>query len=322
MTRILLTGASGFIGGHLLQALEAAGCTVRCALRRPLASLDADQVIIGSLQEQTEWEAALKDIEVVIHLGAHVHIVNKNADQAPFFLINRDATGHLARCAAQNGVKRFIFLSSIKVNGEKTSLNAPFTEHCLPQPQDAYAQSKWQAEQVLQDIAAHTGMGLVIIRPPLVYGPGVKANFLRLLQHVHCGWPLPFANAYNQRSFVFIDNLTQAIISTVIHPHAPGHCFLVADNETWSMSGLVKQMAESLDRKPRLFPIPLKASRHLLRWCNKEHLASRLFDSLVVSNASIKQKLQLDFNTSATEGVAKTAAWYLSTIKHHAPIGM
>lgn len=313
MTKILLTGASGFVGQHLLSFLLSQGLEVRCATRKPLLDCNAENILIPSITASTNWSHALKDVDIVIHLAAHAHIINPQevaANPEPFIRVNSESVKHLASQAAQAGVKRFIFLSSIKVNGE--SSKTPFTEKSLPAPFDIYAQSKWQAEQYLQEIAAQTSLEIVILRPALIYGPAVKANFLKLLQQIHKGWPLPFANVHNKRSFISIDNLVSAVHTTLFAPNAVNQCFLLADDEFWSLPALIKELSRQLQCPARLFPIPVKMLSQLLITCNKEHLVKRLFGSLVVDNSKIKTTLNWK-PLPSSDGLAKTAAWYLKT---------
>ena len=210
-----------------------------------------------------DWREAVAGIEAVVHCAARVHVMNdKAADPlAAFREVNVDGTMNLARQAATAGVKRFIFISSVKVNGEATQPGCPFTEADTPNPQDAYGQSKHEAEQGLRQISADTGMEVVIIRPPLVYGPGVKANFASLMRAVKRGWPLPLGAVHNQRSFVAIDNLVDFIVTCISHPLVANQTFLVSDGHDLSTTDLVRRMALAAGVPSRLIPVPTWAMR-------------------------------------------------------------
>lgn len=218
---ILVTGANGFLGSALSQTLAARGYEHKKVVRR--ARLDA--ISVGNIDDQTAWGDALSDVSMVVHLAARVHVMHDTVTDplAEFRKVNVLGTEQLARAAARAGVRRFIYVSSIKVNGESTNAHSDaFAEKNAPNPQDPYGVSKWEAEQALHRVAHKTGLEVVIVRPPLVYGPGVGANFLRLLRFVHKGVPLPFGAINNQRSLVYVGNLVDAIITCLEHPAATG----------------------------------------------------------------------------------------------------
>lgn len=312
MAKVLLTGATGFIGKHLVPLLQARGYEVRCAVWQEVPWLQAEQVIVNRLDTDIDWSEALDGVDYVIHLAARVHIMDnqKGVTDDKFIQINSDATKNFAEQAAHAGIKRFVFLSSIKVNGELTPANVPFTEADKPAPEDMYAKSKLLAEQHLEEISNKTGMETVVLRPPLVYGPGVKANFLRLIENVDKGWPLPFAQINNQRSFIYIDNLVHAIEVVLQAPLAVSSCFLICDDEPWSLSGLMREMSVNLRKKSRLFPVPVSALKFLFAVIRKQDTAARLTGSLLVSSDTLKKTTGWKPLVSSKEGIAKTIEWY------------
>lgn len=314
MAKILITGATGFVGMNLVPQLQEMGHDVRCAVWQPVSWLKAEQVKINKIESQTDWSEPLKDIDIVVHLAAKVHVV-ETKQQCPNTLeeycrINSIATKEFAEQAARHQVKRFIFLSSIKVLGESTSKTAPFTEECQESPNDPYAKSKFLAEQYLNEISQTTSMEVIILRPPLVYGPGVKANFLRMMTLVDKKWPLPFAKVNNKRSFIYIDNLISAICIVLSHPNAANKVFLVADNEHWSLAELLNKLSTEMKIKSRLFPIPVKLLAGLFSLLGLKGMNTRLLDSLLVSNHKIKAELGWEPPVSANEGIRHTVQWY------------
>lgn len=309
MSRILITGATGFVGKNLVPVLMALGHEVRCAVWQKNDALRAEQIEINKLEEHIDWSEALENIEIVIHLAARVHIMTEERSSLEKFCkVNSTATQKFAQQAAEQGVKRFIFLSSIKVNGEFSTLNNPFTEESPTQPQDPYAQSKLVAEHYLEQINQKTKMQTVILRPPLVYGPGVKANFLKMLDLVQKGWPLPFARILNKRSFLYIDNLISAIILVTEHPKAANQLYLVADNESWSLSELLSTLANAMNSSLKLFDIPF--IKFIFKILRLKNLNMRLFSSLELDNSKIKAQLGWEPPIEAQEGLKRTVAWY------------
>lgn len=312
MSKILVTGASGFVGKCLVPALISAGHEVRCAVSQKVDWLDAEQVIINRLECDPDWSEALSGRDVVIHLAARVHIMKEKSASMldDYCKINSIATKNLAQQAAIHQVKRFVFLSSIKVNGEFTLKDLPFTEESMPQPQDPYGQSKLYAEQYLQAISQNAGMQVVIIRPPLVYGPEVKANFLKMLQLVKKGLPLPFARVKNSRHLVFIDNLVSALCTVVTHPAAANQTYLVADDDSLSLAQLMRLLANEMNVKVRLIPVPVSFMECLFALVGLNSLNTRLFRSLEVNNRKIKSQLDWVPPVSAIEGLRETVKWY------------
>jgi len=305
---ILVTGANGFIGKATCAALRQAGHAVTPIVRRP-NSLAGEQ-IIGDIGGQTDWCTTLTGMDGVVHLAARVHLMRDTAADplAQYRAANVEGTLHLARQAAAAGVRRFVFVSSIKVNGAERA--KPYTEADAPQPADDYARSKWEAEQGLWKIATQTGLEVVILRPPLVYGPGVRANFLALLRAVARGMPLPLGAIHNQRSLVYIGNLTDAIIHCLEHPAAVGKTFLVSDGEGVSTPELVRRMAAALGRPARLVALPVSLLRAAATLAGKSALVTRLLDSLSVDDTSIRRDLGWTPPFTLDEGLRETAAWY------------
>ncbi|HAU1173875.1 TPA: NAD-dependent epimerase/dehydratase family protein, partial [Legionella pneumophila] len=308
MAKILITGATGFIGRSLVPALLSEGHDVRCAVLQLDSTLQAEQIVINNLEVHTDWTDALRNVEIVIHLAARVHIMKEYATSSldEYCKINSIATKNFVEQAAQNNVKRFIFLSTIKVHGEFSQNNLPFSEDCRTQPEDPYAKSKLYAEQFIQEICQNARMEFVILRPPLVYGPYVKANFLRILQLVDKKWPLPFGSIYNKRTFIYIDNLVSAISAVVSEPSAANQVYLVADDCSWSLTQLVQTLSRKMNTKLFLIPIPVQILIFLFKLCGLKNINTRLFSSLEVSNEKIKSQLGWTPPVSSIDGLEKT----------------
>lgn len=258
----LITGGTGFIGRALVERIAGYGRQVRVAVGENTeftAQLNVAPIYIGNLALTVDYSEALQDVTTVIHLAARTHILKDFATDPmhEYYRINVFATLNLARQAAKNGVKRFIFLSTIKVNGEFTSIDKPFTTEDVPRPQDPYGISKYQAELGLQEIAAQTGMEVVIIRPPLVYGPGVKANFLNLIRCLSRSVPLPIGSIKNLRSFVALDNLVDLIVKCIDHPNAANQIFLISDGEDLSTVDLFRRLGRAIGFPALVLPIPI-----------------------------------------------------------------
>jgi nucleoside-diphosphate-sugar epimerase len=314
--RVLVTGASGFVGSAVLPALRAKGHMVRAAVRRE-ADCDADeQVRVGDLSPDTDWRDAVRGIDAVVHLAARVHVMrDTSADPlAEFRRSNVEGTLALARAAAGAGVKRMVFLSSIKVNGEATTAR-PFTERDPPAPKDPYGVSKAEAEAGLARIATETGLELVVLRPPLVYGPGVRANFLRLVRLADRGVPLPFGAVDNRRSMVFVGNLADAIVRCVEHPAAAGRTFLVSDGEDLSTSNLIARLAKALGKRASLMPVPPGLMRAAARILGKSAEADRLLGSLRIDSSTLRTSLAWQPPFTVDQGLVATAAWYRSSAR-------
>ena len=314
-SRVLVTGANGFIGRALCEALSASGHTVRKAVRASGPG-DKNAIAVGDIGPGTDWGAALEGVSAVVHLAARTHVLRETAADplAEYRRINVAATERLARSAAARGVRRLVFLSSVKVNGERTGAR-PFTEDDAPRPEDAYGESKWEAEQALARIAAETGLQAVVLRPPLVYGPGVKGNFLRLLQWVARGWPLPLGSVENRRSLIYVGNLVDAIVKAIEAPRAAGETFLVADSQDVSTPDLVRGLAAALGVKPRLLPFPLAPLRLASALAGRGAEFARLTGSLQVDSSRIQRKLDWRPRFTLAQGLAETARWYRSAVQ-------
>jgi len=310
---ILVSGANGFVGTALCAALRARGERVVAACRR---AGGPDQVGVGELGGDTDWRAALAGCDRVIHLAARVHVMDDaSADpMAAYRAVNVDATMALARQAAAGGVRRFVFVSSIKVNGEATTAR-PFRAGDTPAPCDPYGQSKLEAELALTRFAADSGMEVVIVRPPLVYGPGVKANFANLLRLVKLGVPLPFGRVRNRRSMVSLDNLVDLLMVCADHPAAAGRTFLVSDGEDLSTSGLVTLIGRAFGRAPLQLPVPVGLMAGAARLAGRGAVAERLFGSLQVDIAATASSLDWTPPFSAAAGIEKTVAHFLASGK-------
>lgn len=311
--RFLVTGANGFIGKHLCAELLRQGQFVRAAVRSASSSIDnAEAAVIGEIDGTTNWADALRDVDVVIHLAARVHVMKDAAADplAEFLKVNMQGTANLACQAAAAGIKRLVYVSSIKVNGERTSETQPFVESDKPDPQDAYAISKWRAEQVLRHVAQGTDLEVVIVRPPLVYGPGVKGNFFRLLTKVDKGIPLPLASVRNKRSLIYLGNLVDALIVCASHPVAAGKTYLVHDGEDISITDLVRQMAIALERPARLFLLPVRLLHGLGRLFGKLESVERIVGSLRVNDDLFRKELGWKSKFTLQQGLQATADWY------------
>jgi UDP-glucose 4-epimerase len=311
--RILVTGANGFVGHALCKALHQSSHQVRTAIRSANKHQESpDQVLVGDIIATTQWEQALQDINVVIHLAARVHVMNDQAVDplSEFRKVNVDGTLNLARQAAMAGVKRFIFISSIKVNGESTAANHPFSADDIPAPVDAYGISKREAEDALRLLAEETGLEVVIIRPPLVYGPGVKANFLTMMRWLHKGLPLPLGSIDNKRSLVALDNLVDLLVACVDHPAAANQTFLVSDDEDLSTSDLLRRMAKVLGKTAWLLPFPGWLLTPIAGLIGKKAVAQRLCYSLQVDITKTRHLLNWTPPINVDEGLRQAAQQY------------
>ncbi len=322
----LVTGATGFIGSALLAALQ--GRAVRRALRQPAADALPGDTVVGDIGPDTDWSAALAGVDCVVHLAARTHVMNEDAADplAAYRRINVEATRNLAQQAAAAGVRRFVFLSSVKVNGEGFPHPRPlysvssvplsqgergaYVETDTPAPQDAYGISKREAEDVLRDIAARSAMELVILRPPLVHGPGVKGNFLRLLQLIHRGMPLPLASVRNRRSLLHVVNLADAIVACMDAPAAAGKTFLVSDGEDVSTPELIRKLAAGMERPARLLPCPVMLLELGAELIGQRDAVARLTGSLQVDASLLRNTLGWRPRIPLDQGLIDTARWY------------
>ncbi|MDE2417536.1 MAG: SDR family oxidoreductase [Burkholderiales bacterium] len=308
-TRVLVTGASGFLGQALSRRLRADGYLVT-ALSRHAPTVPEETWL--QVKRYEDGAPLLVAQDCVVHLAARVHVMNDGVldPLAEFRAANVDLTILLAQQAAQAGVRRFIFISSVKVNGEETAADRPFTAEDTPRPQDPYGVSKMEAEQALRSLAVQTGMEVVIIRPPLVYGPGVRANFGALLRVVARGVPLPFGALQNRRSLVALDNLVDLIACCVDHPKASGQTFMVSDGEDLSTPGLIRRMAQAMGKPARLFDMPVWFLRLLGKLTGKSDAIQRLCGYLQVDISKTKAVLGWKPPISVDEGLRRaTVQW-------------
>ncbi|CAG1006020.1 SDR family oxidoreductase [Geobacter sp.] len=315
--RILVTGATGFIGRTLCPLLLGRGCRVRGTVRasEPASALypGVEPVVIEPLGPETSWSEALTNIDTIIHLAARVHVMDDRASDplAEFRRVNTEGTGRLAREAAASGVRRLVFVSSIKVNGEESA--TPYTENSPANPTDPYGISKLEAEALLRRIEAETGLEVVVLRPTLVYGPGVKANFLNLMKVIQRGIPLPLASIANKRSLVYVGNLADALAACAVHRHAGGKTYLVSDGEDVSTPELIRKIAASLGVPARLFPMPVSLIRLAGAVTGKRAAVDRLAESLVVDGSGMASDLGWVAPFTMNEGLRATAEWFLGT---------
>lgn len=313
--RVLVTGASGFIGCASVRMLQVRGYEAIAAVRRQTNNLP-DKVRccpITDIEAGTDWRAALDNIDTVVHAAARAHIMQDVSVEPlkEYRKVNVDGSLRLARQAAEAGVRRLIFISSIKVNGEQTGAGASFRADSEPAPRDAYGISKLEAEQGLQALAAETGMEVVIIRPPLVYGPGVKANFLSMMRWLDRGIPLPLGAIDNLRSLVALDNLVDLIVTCISHPIAANQVFLASDGEDLSTTELLLRMGMALGKPARLLPIPSTWLERGAALIGRSGLAQRLCGSLQVDIAKTRTLLGWSPPVAVSEALEQTARHYL-----------
>lgn len=309
---VLVTGANGFIGRVLCSKILLRGWQVRGTVRgRAILPAGVDTVNIESIGHDTNWANALNGVDEVVHLAARVHVMEEK-DPNPivaFREVNVIGAERLARAAVVAGVRRFVFLSSVGVNGNAIH-EQPFTEEDEPHPHNHYALSKLEAEQVLNRIASESGMELVIIRSPLVYGPGNPGNFLRLLYLVDKGWPLPLALVNNSRSLIYLGNLVDAIITCISQPKAAGQTYLVSDGEDVSTPELIKRIAGVLGKPARLFHFSPALMRFAGKITGKADAVERLASSLTIDSSKIRRELGWKPPYTMEEGLKETAEWF------------
>lgn len=308
---ILVTGSNGLVGRELCATLEQSGHSVIRAVRR---STVAWELGVGNINGQTNWARVLTNpIDTVVHLAARVHVMCAESENTATMYqeVNTEGTLNLARQCAAKGVKRFVFLSTVKVMGE--GKDQPYRSDAPVIPAGPYAVSKWMAEQGLLEITSQTGMEIVILRPPLVYGPGVGANFLQLLKAIDSGLPLPLGAIQNKRSLVYLGNLVDAIGVCLIHPAAAGKTYLVSDSDDVSTPELVRRIAIALGRPARLLPVPESWMRFVGKLLYKEAAIERLINSLTLESQPIKEELGWFPPYSMQAGLVATTEWYHMT---------
>lgn len=312
--RVLVTGATGFVGGVLCEVLARAGYVVRAALRSDssLPGHVREKVAVGPIDGATDWTDALQGVDAVLHLAARVHILNARAGDTGYMETNARGTIRLAQASAEAGVRRLVFLSSIKVNGEESG-SRPYTAADEPQPRDAYGESKWAAETGLRQIAATTRMEVTSVRSPLVYGPGVRANFLRLMVWVDKRRPLPLGAVTNQRSLVNVWNLCDLLVRALEHPQAAGRTLMVSDGRDVSTRELILAIATAMNRRARLWPVPVSMLRLAGALTGRAAEVARLCGSLTVDSTATRRDLQWWPPVAFEEALTRTVRWYLDT---------
>lgn len=316
---VLVTGVTGFIGRFLCSQLIVKDFRIRGTLleyEKPSSLGDGvEPATVEPLGANTSWNNALVGIDIVIHLAARVHIMDDPSTNPldEFRKVNVEGTLKLARDCVSVGVRRFVYVSSIKVNGEENIV--PYTPDSLPKPTDPYGISKWEAEQGLRKIASETALEVVIVRPTLVYGPGVKANFLNMMKIISKGIPLPLASINNKRSLIYVENLVDALATCATHPKAAGQTFLVSDGEDVSTPELIRRTASALGMPTRLFPFPVTLMRLAGKLIGKSGAVNRLTGSLIVDSLKIREELGWSPPFSMDYGLKETAEWFTRQVK-------
>lgn len=280
---LAVTGAGGFVGRALCDTLTARGHAVRPLVRsRASGRAPATAMVVDNIDARTDWSSALRGVDCVLHCAARVHVMNERASDplAQFRAVNTEGTRALARQAAAAGVRRLVFVSSIKVLGESTPPLRPFSANHAPNPQDPYGQSKWEAEKALHEISQATGLQVVVVRPPLVYGPGAGGNFRLLARLVASGLPLPLGGISNRRSLIGLDNLVDLLSLCAHHPAAAGHTFLASDGNDPSTPELIRALAKAQGRRARLLTVPVSWLHLAGQVTGRRDQIHRLVDSL------------------------------------------
>lgn len=318
MTNVLITGATGFVGRHLCHSLSAGPFNVRGTTRSSICrsgELNGCEFhVVPDIGKCTDWSSALENITHVVHLAGRAHILSDRSSDplAEFRRINVAGTERLLDQCFRYGVERFIFLSSVKVHGESTSI-VPFKASHDYQAADPYSRSKCEAEKLVEDAGRESRLETVIIRPPLVYGPGVGGNFLKLLRLIHKGYPLPFGRLQNRRSMVSVANLCDLIRNCLEKPEAVGRVFLASDDADISTASLVSLIAQAMGRPARLWPAPKRALTAVSQLLGRKREAMRLLESLQIDIEDTRRTLDWSPPESLEEGIRATVSWYLST---------
>jgi nucleoside-diphosphate-sugar epimerase len=306
--KCVITGANGFVGSRLVQRLNELNCEVVPCVRSAESAQGA--AVVGDIDASTNWAAFLRGASAVIHTAARVHIMNDRSDDPllEFRKVNVDGTVNLACQAADAGVRRYIFISSVKVNGEATQPGHPFCSDDLPAPEDPYGISKNEAEIALRKIADRTGMEVVIVRPPLIYGPGVKGNFAMMMRWLAKGVPLPLGSVdQNHRSMVGLDNMVDLLLTCISHPAAANQTFMVSDGEDMSTAELLRQLGNAMGKPARLLPVPVLLLRFGASILGKGNEARRLLGSLQVDISKTCELLNWTPPISVNEGLRRSA---------------
>lgn len=316
--KILLTGGTGFVGSALLVELQKlADFRVISAVRSSFSALSNDVVVVGNIDGTTDYSSALNGANVVVHVAARAHIMHDEVVNplGEYRKVNVEGTLNLAKQAAAAGVKRFVYISSIKVNGESTTGLTAFVEANTAIPEDPYGVSKYEAEVGLRLLAKETGLEVVIIRPPLVYGPGVKANFLSLLKLSATGLPLPFGSVNNKRSMVYVGNLVDLIVRCINHPSAANETFLVSDGDDVSLRSLLTMMRSAMGRSARLVPVPVGLFKLAGALTGRRGVVDRLVGDLQVDSTKARKLLEWEPPFTVSQGIEVTVADFMSKDK-------
>lgn len=312
---ILVTGANGFVGKALCDYLARHDFQIKALTRTPNKfGSNIQNIVCDDLDTEDSLLGVMKGFDVVVHLAARVHVMQESSDDAlaAYRAVNVDLTLNLAKQAALVGVKRFIYLSSIKVNGEKTAVGTRFSADDNPAPEDPYGVSKMEAEQALFELSRLTGMEIVVIRPPLIYGPGVGANFMAMMRWLAKKVPLPLGAIDNRRSMVALDNLLNLILACTSHPKAAGQVFLVSDGQDVSVTQLLRKLAHAMKVPAILLPVPVTMIKYAAAILGKTPVAQRLCDNLQVDITKTKEMLSWSPPLSLDDGLKVTAEWYLT----------
>ena len=316
--KLLVTGANGFVGRALCAEAAAQGMLVRGSMRHQYdLPAGVERVVVGEIDEKINWQRALNGCDIVIHLAARVHVMRESVKNPleEFRRINTVGTEQLARNAVASRVKRLVYVSSIGVNGLFTRGDVKFSEQDASNPHNAYAVSKWEAEQVLYRVAVETGLEVVIVRPPLVYGANAPGNFAQMLQVVALCLPLPLASVHNQRDFIYVGNLVNSLIACATHPTAAGQTYLVSDGESVSTPDLIRSLAKAFGKSNLVFPFPISVMRFCAGLFGKSAAVDRLTQSLQIDSSKIRKELSWKPPCTMQQGLQATADWYLQSIK-------
>lgn len=318
--KIFVTGATGFVGRKLCHSLLERGCSVAGTVRsqEKISELSSQMEchLIDDIGPYTDWAGVLDHVDTIIYLAARVHVMQEtSADPLNEYRgVNSAGAERLAYMASKAGVRRIIYLSTIKVNGERTT-DHPFTEEDVVNPDDPYARSKWEAEQILHRISRETGIEVVIIRPPLIYGDGVAGNFLRLLNWVNKDVPLPLSLVNNRRSLIYAGNLVDVIAACMTHPNAAGETFVVSDGEDISTPNLIRMIANAMNKRARLIPLPVMLLKAAGALTGKVPEIERLTGSLCIDSSKIRKVLGWKPPYTMEEGIRETVKWYKNSTR-------
>lgn len=316
--KVVLTGGTGFLGKALSLKLRDNSYELLLAQREKICeATDQEQIVVGGIDGSTDWVKCLKGCDIVIHCAAFVHRINRIDSQTldGYRVVNTEGTQRLAKQAIEAGVKRFVFISSVKVMGESTSYGCKFTNNDELKPEDSYGKSKAEAERILLELGESSDMEVTIIRPALVYGAGVKANFLNLLKLSSLPLPLPFSAIDNRRSMIYLENLVDLIITCANHPNAANRVFFASDGDDLSLSRLVCLIRKSMGRRALLFPLPKAFFDLIGKVTKKKELIDRLVGNLQVDNSCTKKYLNWSAPYTVEQGIRKTVDHFKSNLQ-------